>query len=215
MDRHEAATIIANGSHHFEQPQDVSGAYLNEKGLWCYDIDCGKCSGKGHINGFEHILSGVCFRCNGTGRAPSRLFTDAQLIAKAKRQQREEAKQAAKWAAGAAARYDEAWEEAHVELEEFNARAARTFIGAVGEKISTTVTIDARIKIDSYYGTKLLIKMSDEAGNLLTTFTDAKWAWNSEAGDKLDITGTVKNHEIYRGDKQTVLTRCKPMKQAA
>lgn len=29
---------------------------------------CGKCSGKGRINGFDHYADGVCFDCDGTGK---------------------------------------------------------------------------------------------------------------------------------------------------
>lgn len=33
------------------------------------DNRCRKCSGWGHIPGYEHIAGGVCFGCNGTGAA--------------------------------------------------------------------------------------------------------------------------------------------------
>lgn len=31
--------------------------------------ECGKCGGRGHIKGYEHIAGGVCFQCDGTGYA--------------------------------------------------------------------------------------------------------------------------------------------------
>lgn len=33
---------------------------------------CSKCDGKGTIQGFTHVLNGVCFRCGGTGKQKSR-----------------------------------------------------------------------------------------------------------------------------------------------
>ena len=29
--------------------------------------ECGKCSGKGRIAAFNHVVAGVCFKCNGRG----------------------------------------------------------------------------------------------------------------------------------------------------
>lgn len=31
-------------------------------------IDCGKCMGRGTIQGFSHVAGGVCFACGGTGK---------------------------------------------------------------------------------------------------------------------------------------------------
>jgi hypothetical protein len=30
-------------------------------------VECGKCAGKGTINGFSHVKGGVCFTCGGKG----------------------------------------------------------------------------------------------------------------------------------------------------
>lgn len=32
-----------------------------------YKVECSKCSGKGNISAFGHVLGGVCFSCNGVG----------------------------------------------------------------------------------------------------------------------------------------------------
>lgn len=33
---------------------------------------CTRCDGKGRINGFGHVLGGVCFKCKGSGRQRTR-----------------------------------------------------------------------------------------------------------------------------------------------
>jgi hypothetical protein len=43
----------------------VSVFYRLEQGG--YVQPCGKCSGKGHINGYDHVEGGVCFDCRGYG----------------------------------------------------------------------------------------------------------------------------------------------------
>jgi len=60
---------------------------------------------------------------------------------------------------------------------------------------------------EGYYGDKQLVKLVDQAGNLLV------W-WNTGSsvprlGETYDVTGTVREHDEYQGIKQTVLTRCK------
>lgn len=35
-------------------------------------MECPKCSGKGYIQGYAHVRSGVCFKCNGAGVVPYR-----------------------------------------------------------------------------------------------------------------------------------------------
>ncbi|MFE4264554.1 hypothetical protein [Streptomyces sp. NPDC056883] len=43
----------------------VSVFYRREKDG--YAEPCGKCGGKGHINGYEHVHDGICFDCRGYG----------------------------------------------------------------------------------------------------------------------------------------------------
>ena len=56
--------------------------------------------------------------------------------------------------------------------------------------------------------------MKDAAGNVYTWKTannigyeDAEGVWQKP--EEFTIKGTVKEHSEYRGEKQTVLTRCK------
>lgn len=49
--------------------------------------------------------------------------------------------------------------------------------------------------------------MADCNGNILKWKT-SKYVSNEE-GSQTVVTATVKEHELYRGEKQTAITRCK------
>ena len=61
--------------------------------------------------------------------------------------------------------------------------------------------------METRYGYTTLIKFEDEYGNILDwwTSTDVK----AEVGNRVLLTGTVKSHNEYKGNKTTVVTRCK------
>lgn len=80
-------------------------------------------------------------------------------------------------------------------------------IGAIGGKIETHVTIVSVRELASDYGTTLLVKMADDAGNDITWFASGNV--NPEAGQSYTLRGTVKKHDTYNGQAQTVVTRCK------
>ena len=94
------------------------------------------------------------------------------------------------------------------------------YIGAVGQKVSTEVTLINEFEYTNYYyrTTNYTYIMQDAEGNVLvwkTTSTLMTWDEATERndvirkGDKLMISGKVKEHSEYKGTKQTVLTRCK------
>lgn len=100
------------------------------------------------------------------------------------------------------------------------------YIGTVGQKISAEVTLINEFEfVDykfSYYGTtNYTYIMHDAEGNVLIWKTtsslmfdwiDSKGDYQCDVirkGDKLMISGKVKEHSEYKGTKQTVLTRCK------
>lgn len=105
--------------------------------------------------------------------------------------------------------------------------------GKIKERLKgLTLTVNFIKKIQCFgygywdNGTRYIHSMTDDAGNIYTWTTDAPMAmqipdphenaepgwtvWKPVAkGDKVTLTGTVKDHKEYKGDKQTVLTRCK------
>lgn len=77
--------------------------------------------------------------------------------------------------------------------------------GALGERLDLYLTVERTIELDGNYGRSTMHLMRDDCGNLYVWTTASKsWA----AGSEHHIRGTVKDHRTYKGEKQTVLTRC-------
>ena len=95
------------------------------------------------------------------------------------------------------------------------------FVGEVGKRLELTLTINREFTFESHFGYRTqensIYLMSDTDGNVFTWKTaggiaclneKGRWEW-ANVGDKVVLKGTVKEHEVYKGVKQTVLTRCK------
>jgi len=101
------------------------------------------------------------------------------------------------------------------------------YVGNIRDKITAEITIVGYYEFTSYsfsyYGNLTRIyKMKDEDGNILVWKTGScmsvvvgvdKYGNDifhvAGKGDKLEITGTVKDHSVYKDEEQTVLTRVK------
>lgn len=79
------------------------------------------------------------------------------------------------------------------------------FQGAIGERLDLYLTVERTIELDGSYGRSTMHIMRDDCGNLFV-WTTASKSWS--AGTEHHIKGTVKDHRKYKGEKQTVLTRC-------
>ena len=64
-------------------------------------------------------------------------------------------------------------------------------------------------RVESDYGTSMLVVLETGDGDKLSTFATAAWVWGVHAGDTVTVTGTVKAHDEWDGEKRTVLTRTK------
>ena len=88
------------------------------------------------------------------------------------------------------------------------------FVGEVKQRLRDLhVTLTGCRTIETYYGISLVytFKMGD---NVLTWFCSGKGIDpDIEVGDVVLLTGTVKDHKIYNGVKQTYLNRCKVVKE--
>ena len=84
-------------------------------------------------------------------------------------------------------------------------------LGEVSKKITVKGTIQSAKRVESRFGVSMLITVMDENENYVTTFSTSKDAFQLEfvKGDPIELTGTVKRHDIFGKRKQTVLTRCK------
>lgn len=80
-------------------------------------------------------------------------------------------------------------------------------IGEVGDKITEYVTFIKMFSYENQWGTGHIYKFEDVSRNV--------YVWNTstyldlEEGQKVKITGTIKKHSEFKGELQTVLTRCK------
>jgi hypothetical protein len=192
---------------------------------------CWKCpENSGTIPHYMGIYEGVCFACNGAG---VRLFAETVEAAakKVRSGQARAIREAAKWEletpareaaekAAAEAALLAAWEAALREdarrTAEAEAFAAQRFLGAVGEKVTVTGKVTANLSIEGRFGYRttysrlVIIEGVDvDAGVTLKTFGTSAWHYDVEVGDVVEVTATVKDHEVYRGVKQTAVARPK------
>lgn len=81
------------------------------------------------------------------------------------------------------------------------------FVGNIGEKLEIELTFKKYFSFETMYGIQKIYLFEDELGNV--------YKWNTgnsiskSEGEHLTLKGTIKEHEEYREQKQTVLTRCK------
>lgn len=86
-------------------------------------------------------------------------------------------------------------------------KATSAWQGTVGERLRDLEleVMDSR-SIESDWGSMVLYKLQDAAGNLYSWFASNG---GLRIGDKVKLTGTVKKHAEFKGVRETQLTRCK------
>lgn len=96
------------------------------------------------------------------------------------------------------------------------------YVGAIGEKFSDwELTYNGSFGFQSVYGYTHIIKFLDQNKNSIVWYSSKGIesvinSINIKIGDKVNIKGTIKDHKEYKGEKQTLITRCKltkPFKQ--
>lgn len=85
--------------------------------------------------------------------------------------------------------------------------AKSNYVGEVGQKIEWTLTVEKVISFEGFYGLQFVYLMRDADGNRITTKTNRDGLM--EQGSTVTVKGTIKAHEEYKGEKQTILTRVK------
>ena len=189
------------------------------------DDTCQRCGGRGERS--EWYYTGLtCFECGGTGKSKVRItkeYTDEYLQ---KLEDRRKAKQA-KWEAEhpeevaeqkrqeeeRVAYHQRELERLKAEEERREAEKARSqFVGTVGEKITVKATYLGSPYFDrNVFGKseRTYIHQFSVDGNKLVWMTGSYKNIPEEAGTVVELTGTVKDHNEYKGEKQTSLLRCK------
>lgn len=81
------------------------------------------------------------------------------------------------------------------------------YMGDIKERLrDLKVTLTDVRAFDGFYGTTFIYTFAYNEDVLVWMTSSCK---DIEVGEKLLLTGTVKEHKIYKGVKQTVLSRCK------
>lgn len=84
------------------------------------------------------------------------------------------------------------------------------FVGEVGDKIMITITVKKKTSFSGPYGPTNLFIMEDLEDNIYTWFTTTN---PIQEGKSYILKGSVKDHKIYKNEKQTVLSRCKVLEE--
>lgn len=79
------------------------------------------------------------------------------------------------------------------------------YIGEVGQRVELDVIVEKNISLNGNYGETHMHLLRSGEDLLIWTTMAKNWA----VGSSHHIKGTVKKHQEYRGENQTVLTRCK------
>ena len=85
------------------------------------------------------------------------------------------------------------------------------FFGELGQKVELTLALDRRSFFDTQWGSTAIYAFTDAEGHHFIWKT-ASWPdalTKVNEGDSIVLKGTIKEHNEYKGCKQTVLTRCK------
>lgn len=89
------------------------------------------------------------------------------------------------------------------------------WVGAVKDRVTLTLEHVRTHGYESYYGWGAIHIFKDTNGNTFVWNTDKKLCdilgeeWRAQDKRICEVTGTIKAHDTYNGEKQTVLTRCK------
>ena len=80
------------------------------------------------------------------------------------------------------------------------------WVGNIGDKITVWGKLKDKHQFQGTFGLTTVYTFSDEKENSIVWMTTKNISIN--IGDEYMIKGTVKAHNIFRGDKQTLLSRC-------
>jgi hypothetical protein len=80
--------------------------------------------------------------------------------------------------------------------------------GVKGSRITFTGIVEAIRYIDGLYGSTTLYQVRAEDSGVVVKWFASNNALGEDTGVRVTLRGTVKEHDEYKGNKATVLTRC-------
>jgi len=107
---------------------------------------------------------------------------------------------------GIAASMVSAWERAESKRIAAERVKDSVYFGTVAKREVFRLTLGGTSSYDTDYGTTHVYRFVDAAGNVGVWKASSKQ--EMEIGSTYDVKGTVKEHSVYKGVKQTVLNRC-------
>ncbi|CAL9956411.1 hypothetical protein VPHD480_0017 [Vibrio phage D480] len=85
------------------------------------------------------------------------------------------------------------------------------YIGTVKKRETFTLTLEKVIVLDGYYGDTYIHRFRDEQNNLVVWFGSKRLENKADEyvaeGEKATVKATVKTHEEFKGEKQTLVQR--------
>ena len=85
-------------------------------------------------------------------------------------------------------------------------RPQLSYIGTVGDKVTLELTQVSCFVFDSNFGISCINVFKDDNGNKIVWKTSYRVA---DDGKQVTLKGTIKEHNLFREEKQTILIRCK------
>lgn len=83
------------------------------------------------------------------------------------------------------------------------------FVGEAGKRSSFNVTVQSVKLIESFYGNSNLVTMTtNEPKSAVIVWFDRNMS-NLDIGTEMVVTGMVKSHKTFKGERQTTLNRVK------
>jgi hypothetical protein len=172
--------------------------------------ECFRCNGTGYLEYFAHNEKGRCFQCQGDGVLSFRLYNEKQAASQRRRYHNKLKVDATR--ALVNFEVQQLQEMKHSvqrglrQIQRLRADAASDYVGAIGERIEFEATLVFVMGFDGFYGTTWINVMRDGDNNVIAYKGSACLG---KQGDMLKIKGTVKEHALYKGAKQTVINRPK------
>ena len=78
---------------------------------------------------------------------------------------------------------------------------ASEWLGDIGDKLEIDVLVTEKFGFEGRYGYSKCIKMIDDNYNQIISFTTAKWINDVSDGDRIKISGIVKQHNVVDDSK--------------
>lgn len=100
-----------------------------------------------------------------------------------------------------------------VEQQEINRKKRETrkpsaWVGVVGQRqVFPNLTVTGHREFDGSFGVTTLINLMDSSGNVIKWWASGARPMWCEQGATVSLKGTVKKHDEYQGEQQTVITR--------